>query len=97
MSVAGLPIVEYVFGWGGIGLLALQSIAVKDAAGLDAIVLVLAAFLSLFSSLLDLPRRGAAVRPARRTSARRGAPRPRLRPLRRTCQRRHREGVERFI
>lgn len=58
ISVASLPIVEYLFVWGGIGYVGLQSVAVRDASGLTAATLVLAGMFSVFSLIAELPRRG---------------------------------------
>ena len=54
VSVASLPIVEYILQWNGIGLIALQSIALRDPAAFAACGVVLAALFSLASLLLDL-------------------------------------------
>ncbi|HEY7624015.1 MAG TPA: ABC transporter permease subunit [Candidatus Limnocylindria bacterium] len=56
LSVASLPIVEYLFVWNGIGFIALQSIASRDAAGLTASALVLAALFALLAVVADLVR-----------------------------------------
>lgn len=54
VSVASLPIVEYILQWNGIGLIALQSIALRDPAAFAACGVVLAALFSFASLLLDL-------------------------------------------
>lgn len=56
VAVASLPIIEFILGWNGIGFLALEAIAVRDAIALTASLLLLAAFFSLTSLLLDLRR-----------------------------------------
>ncbi len=54
VSVASLPIVEYILQWNGIGLIALQSIALRDPAAFVACGVVLAALFSFASLVLDL-------------------------------------------
>jgi len=54
VSVASLPIVEYILQWNGVGLVALQAVALGDAAAFAACSVVLAALFSLASLLLDL-------------------------------------------
>lgn len=54
VTVASLPIVEYLLQWNGIGLVALQSIALRDPAAFAACGVVLATLFSLASLLLDL-------------------------------------------
>lgn len=54
VSVASLPIVEYILQWNGIGLVALQAVALGDATAFAACGVVLAALFSLASLLLDL-------------------------------------------
>jgi ABC-type dipeptide/oligopeptide/nickel transport system permease component len=56
ITVASLPIIEFILGWNGIGFLALQAIAVRDPVALTASLLLLAAFFSFTSLLLDLRR-----------------------------------------
>lgn len=56
ISVASLPIVEYIFQWQGIGYVALQSIASRDAAALTASALVLVTLFALLSFIADLGR-----------------------------------------
>ena len=56
VAVASLAIVEYILVWNGIGFVALQSIALRDPAGLTACAMVLATLFSLTSLLLDLRR-----------------------------------------
>lgn len=56
ISVASLPIVEYLFLWRGIGQLALEAVAVHDAAVLVFTAAVLAALFSTLSAVADLSR-----------------------------------------
>lgn len=56
ISVASLPIVEYIFQWNGIGYVALQSIASRDAAALTASALVLVTLFALLSFIADVGR-----------------------------------------
>lgn len=56
VSVASLPIVEYLFQWRGIGQLALEAVGVHDAAGFVFSALFLAAFFACLSALADLSR-----------------------------------------
>jgi peptide/nickel transport system permease protein len=56
ISVASLPIVEYIFQWQGIGYVALQSIASRDAAALTASALVLVTLFALLSFVADIGR-----------------------------------------
>ena len=56
ISVASLPIVEYIFNWNGIGYVALQSIANRDAAALTASALVLVTLFALLSFVADIGR-----------------------------------------
>ena len=56
ISVASLPIVEYIFQWKGIGYVALQSIASRDAAALTASALVLVTLFALLSFTADIGR-----------------------------------------
>jgi ABC-type dipeptide/oligopeptide/nickel transport system permease component len=56
VSVASLPIIEYLFVWRGIGQLALESVGVHDAAGLIFSGVVLAAFFATVSALADVSR-----------------------------------------
>jgi ABC-type dipeptide/oligopeptide/nickel transport system permease component len=51
-----LPIVEYIFNWNGIGYVALQSIANRDAAALTASALVLVTLFALLSFIADIGR-----------------------------------------
>lgn len=56
ISVASLPIVEYIFQWNGIGYVALQSIANGDPAALTASALVLVTLFALLSFIADVGR-----------------------------------------
>ena len=56
ISVASLPIVEYIFQWQGIGYVALQSIASRDPAALTASALVLVTLFALLSFIADVGR-----------------------------------------
>lgn len=56
VSVASLPIVEYIFQWNGIGYVALQSIASRDPVALTASALVLVTLFALLSFIADLGR-----------------------------------------
>lgn len=56
VSVASLPIVEYLFQWRGIGQLALESVGVHDAPGFVFSAVVLAALFTTLSALADLSR-----------------------------------------
>jgi peptide/nickel transport system permease protein len=62
VSVASLPIIEYLFVWRGIGQLALESVAVHDAAGLIFSAVVLTALFATLSALADLSRTRALYR-----------------------------------
>jgi peptide/nickel transport system permease protein len=56
VSVASLPIVEYLFLWRGIGQLSLEAIGIHDAAGFIFSAVVLAALFSTLSAIADLSR-----------------------------------------
>ncbi|HYV22057.1 MAG TPA: ABC transporter permease subunit [Candidatus Bathyarchaeia archaeon] len=56
VSVASLPIIEYLFLWRGIGQLALEAVGVHDAIALVACVLVIAALFTSLSAVADLSR-----------------------------------------
>lgn len=56
VSVASLPIVEYLFDWRGIGQLALEAVGVHDAAGFVFSAVVLAALFSTLSAMADISR-----------------------------------------
>jgi peptide/nickel transport system permease protein len=54
ISVASLPIVEYLFVWNGLGFLALQAIASRDPVALAASAIVFAALFSMLGMLSGL-------------------------------------------
>jgi peptide/nickel transport system permease protein len=56
VSVASLPIIEYLFLWRGIGQLALEAIGIHDAAGFIFSAVVLAGLFATLSALADLSR-----------------------------------------
>jgi peptide/nickel transport system permease protein len=56
VSVASLPIVEFLFNWGGIGQLALEAVGVHDAAGFVFGAVVLAGLFATLSAVADLSR-----------------------------------------
>jgi peptide/nickel transport system permease protein len=56
ISVASLPIVEYIFQWQGIGYVALQSIASRDPAALTASAMVLVTLFAVLSFIADIGR-----------------------------------------
>ena len=56
VSVASLPIIEFLFNWRGIGQLALEAVGVHDAPGFIFSALVLAALFTTLSALADLSR-----------------------------------------
>ncbi|TMB62297.1 MAG: ABC transporter permease subunit [Chloroflexi bacterium] len=56
VSVASLPIVEYLFQWRGIGQLALEAVGVHDAATLIFSALVLVTLFATLSAVADLSR-----------------------------------------
>lgn len=56
ISVASLPIIEYLFLWRGIGQLALEAVAIHDAAALILSAVVLAALFATLSAMSDLSR-----------------------------------------
>jgi peptide/nickel transport system permease protein len=56
VSVASLPIIEYLFVWRGIGQLALESVGVHDAAGVIFSGVVLAGLFATVSALADVSR-----------------------------------------
>ncbi len=63
VSVASLPIVEYLFQWRGIGQLALEAVGVHDAAALVFCAIVLVALFATLSAIADLSRPRALYRP----------------------------------
>jgi len=64
VSVASLPIIEYLFGWNGIGALGLQAIASKDGAAFVFAAAVLVAVFAVLSATADLSRPRALYRSA---------------------------------
>lgn len=56
VSVASLPIVEFLFNWNGIGQLGLESIALKDSAAFVLCAVVLVSVFALLSAVADLSR-----------------------------------------
>jgi ABC-type dipeptide/oligopeptide/nickel transport system permease component len=56
VSIASLPIVEYIFNWNGIGYVALQSIANRDAAAFTASAMVLVTLFAVLSFIADIGR-----------------------------------------
>ncbi len=64
VSVASLPIVEYLFNWRGIGQLALEAVGVHDAPGLVFSAVVLATVFTSLSAIADLSRPRALYRSA---------------------------------
>lgn len=64
VSVASLPIVEYLFLWRGVGQLALEAIGIHDATGFVLSCVVLAALFTTLSAIADLSRPKALYSPA---------------------------------
>lgn len=64
VSVASLPIVEYLFQWRGIAQLALEAIGIHDSAGFIFSAVVLAGLFATLSAVADLSRPRALYRPA---------------------------------
>jgi peptide/nickel transport system permease protein len=56
VSVASLPIVEFLFNWRGIGQLALEAVGVHDGAGFVFSAVVLAGLFATLSALADISR-----------------------------------------
>lgn len=56
VSVASLPIIEYLFLWRGIGQLALEAVGIHDAPAFIFSAVVLAGFFATLSALADLSR-----------------------------------------
>lgn len=56
VSVASLPIIEFLFLWRGIGQLALEAVGVHDAAGLIFSCVVLAGLFATLSAIADVSR-----------------------------------------
>lgn len=64
VSVASLPIVEYLFNWNGIGHLALEAVALRDAAAFVFCAVVLTAVFAVLGVVADLSRPRALYRAA---------------------------------
>jgi peptide/nickel transport system permease protein len=64
VSVASLPIIEFLFGWNGIGALALQAIGVRDSAAFVFTAVVLVAVFAILGAIADLSRPRALYRSA---------------------------------
>lgn len=64
VSVASLPIIEYLFLWRGIGQLGLEAVGVHDAAGLIFAGVALVTFFAALSAIADISRPRALYRPA---------------------------------
>jgi peptide/nickel transport system permease protein len=56
VSVASLPIIEYLFQWRGIGQLALESVGVRDSAAFIFSAVAIAAMFATLSAVADLSR-----------------------------------------
>ena len=56
VSVASLPIVEFLFNWNGIGALALQAVGVRDAAAFIYTAVALVTVFALLGAVADLAR-----------------------------------------
>jgi len=63
VSVASLPIVEYLFNWNGIGQLSLQAISLKDVPAFVFCAVVLVTVFAVLSAIADLSRPRALYRP----------------------------------
>jgi ABC-type dipeptide/oligopeptide/nickel transport system permease component len=64
VSVASLPIVEFLFNWRGSGQLAIEAIGVHDPAAFVASALLLVTLFASLSAIADLSRPRALYRPA---------------------------------
>ena len=64
VSVASLPIVEYLFNWNGIGQLSLQAISLKDVPAFVFCAIVLVTVFATLSAIADLSRPRALYRSA---------------------------------
>jgi len=64
VSVASLPIIEYLFQWRGIGQLALEAVGIHDAAGLVFSAVALVTLFATLSAIADISRPGALYRSA---------------------------------
>lgn len=56
VSVASLPIVEFLFSWNGIGQISLEAIALRDAPALLVCAIVLVSIFAVLSAVADLSR-----------------------------------------
>jgi len=56
VSVASLPIVEFIFGWGGIGELSLAAFGIHDASGFVFSAVVLTTLFATLSAIADISR-----------------------------------------
>ncbi len=56
LSVASLPIVEYLFNWNGIGALGYQAVALRDTAAFVLCAVVLVTVFAVLSAVADLSR-----------------------------------------
>lgn len=56
VSVASLPIIEFLFNWNGIGQLSLETIALKDAAAFVFCAVVLVTLFAILGAVADLSR-----------------------------------------
>jgi peptide/nickel transport system permease protein len=56
VSVASLPIVEFLFNWNGIGALSLEAVALKDAPAFVFCAVVLVSVFAVLSAVADLSR-----------------------------------------
>jgi ABC-type dipeptide/oligopeptide/nickel transport system permease component len=64
VSVASLPIVEFLFNWRGIGQLALEAVGVHDAGGFIFSAVAFAAVFTVLSAVADLSRPRAFYQPS---------------------------------
>ncbi len=64
VSVASLPIVEFLFNWNGIGYFALEAVALRDPAAFVFCAVVLASVFALLGAIADLSRPRALFRAA---------------------------------
>ena len=56
VSVASLPIIEFLFNWNGIGALSVEAVALKDASAFVFCAVVLVAVFAVLSAVADLSR-----------------------------------------
>ena len=64
VSVASLPVIEYLFNWRGSGQLAIEAIGVHDAAAFVASAVLLVSLFAILGVIADLSRPRALYRPA---------------------------------